>query len=101
MCKVLIALLELQTAALMLHKMVFWLSVKVVALHLDISTTKAYLFNEGGTGCTFLSRLACNILNVENMQGINLLPADLLTYLSVEADCHMKGWFQSGTLFLS
>ena len=45
MWKVYIALQELQAVALMLHKMAFWLSGKVAALHLHNSTTKAYLGN--------------------------------------------------------
>ena len=37
----------------MLHKMAFMLSGKVVALHLDNSTTKTYLCNQVGTASTF------------------------------------------------
>ena len=33
----------------MLHRMAFWVSVKVVALHLDKNTAKTYLCNQGGT----------------------------------------------------
>ena len=40
--------------AMMLHRMVFHLSGKVVALHLDNSTAKAYLCNQGGTVFPFL-----------------------------------------------
>ena len=40
-----IALQELQAVAIMLHRMAFCLSGKVVTLHLDNSTAKAYLFN--------------------------------------------------------
>ena len=47
-CKVSIALQEPKAVALMLHKMVFQLSGKVVALHLDYSTAKVYLCNPGG-----------------------------------------------------
>ena len=39
------ALRELQAIAMMLHRMVLLLSGKVVALHLDKSTAKAYLCN--------------------------------------------------------
>ena len=42
MCKVDIALSELQAVVLMLHKMTFQLSGKVVAIHLDNITAKAY-----------------------------------------------------------
>ena len=49
MCRAHIALQELQDIAMMLCRMAFCLSVKVVALHLDNSTAKAYLCNQGGT----------------------------------------------------
>ena len=52
-----IALQELQAIAMMLHRMAFCLCGKVVALHLDNSTTKAYLCNQEGTVSPFLSRL--------------------------------------------
>ena len=54
-----IALQELQAVAVMLRRMAFCLSGKVVALHLDNSTVKAYLCNQGSTVSPFLSRLAC------------------------------------------
>ena len=44
---------------MMLHRMAFHLSCKVVALHLDNSMAKAYLCKQGGTVSPFLSRLAC------------------------------------------
>ena len=40
-----IALQELQAVAIMFHRMAFHLSGKVVALHLDNSTAKAYVCN--------------------------------------------------------
>ena len=43
MCRAHIALQELQAVAMMLHRMAFHLSGKVVALHLDNSNAKAYL----------------------------------------------------------
>ena len=49
MCRAHIALQELQAIAMILHRMAFHLSGKVVALHLDNSTAKAYLCNQGGT----------------------------------------------------
>ena len=58
------ALLELQSVALMLGKLVFHLSNKVVTPPLDNRTAKIYLCNQGGTACLFLSRLACHILNL-------------------------------------
>ena len=59
-----ITLQELQAVAVMLCRMAFCLSGKVVALHLDNSTAKAYLSNQGGTVSPFLSRLACWILSL-------------------------------------
>ena len=53
MCRAHIALQELQAVAMMLHQMAFHLSGKVVALHLDNSTAKAYLCNQGGTVSPF------------------------------------------------
>ena len=59
MCRANIALQELQAIAMMLHRMAFCLSGKMVTLHLDNSTAKVYLCNQGGTVSPFLSRLAC------------------------------------------
>ena len=70
-----IAVQELQAVAVMLHRMAFCLSGKVVALHLDNSTAKAYLCNQGGTVSPFLSRLACGILSLTDKHGITLLPS--------------------------
>ena len=81
-----IALQELQAVAIMLHRMAFHLSGKVVALHLDNSTAKAYLCNQGGTVPPFLSRLACQILSLTDKHGITLLPAYIPTHLNVKAD---------------
>ena len=81
-----IALQEPQAVAVMLHRMAFHLSGKVVALHLDNSTAKAYLCNQGGTVSPFLSRLACQILSLTDNHGITLLPAYIPTHLNVEAD---------------
>ena len=49
MCRAHTALQELQAIAVMLHRMVFCLAGKVLALHLDNSTANAYLCNQGGT----------------------------------------------------
>ena len=51
-----IALQKLQAVTVMLHRMAFYLSGKVVALHLENSTAKAYLCNQGGTVSPFLSQ---------------------------------------------
>ena len=64
MCRSHIALQELQPIAMMLHRMAFCLSGKAVALHLDNSTAKAYVCNQGGTVFPFLSRLVCQILSL-------------------------------------
>ena len=87
-----IALQELQATAIMLHKMAFHLSGKVVALHLANSTAKAYLCNQGGTVSPFLSRLACQILSLTDKHGITLLPAYIPTHLNVEADYLSQDW---------
>ena len=71
---------------MMLHRMAFCLSGKVVALHLVNSAAKAYLCNQGGTVTPFLSRLACQILSMTNKHGITLIPAYIPTHPNVEAD---------------
>ena len=71
---------------MMLHRMAFCLSGKVVALHLDNGTAKAYLCNQGGTVAPFLSRLACQILSLTEKHGITLIPAYIPTHLNVKAD---------------
>ena len=86
LCRAHIALQELHAVAVMLHRMAFHLSGKVVALHLHNSTAKAYLCNQGGTASPFLSRLACQILSLTNKHGITLLQAYIPTHLNVEAD---------------
>ena len=65
-----------------------WPSItgKVVALHLDNSTAKVYLCNQGGTVSPFFSRLACQILSLTDKHGITFLPAYIPTHLNVEAD---------------
>ena len=55
LCRVHIALQELQAITIVLHSMAFCISGKVVALHLDNSIAKAYLCNQGGTVSPFLS----------------------------------------------
>ena len=92
MCRAHIALWELQANAMMLHRMAFHLSVKVVALHLDNSTVKAYLCNRGGTVSPFLSRLACWILSLTDKHGVTLIPAYIPTHLNVEANYLSWDW---------
>ena len=86
MCRAHIALQELQAIAMMLHRIAFCLSEKVVSLHLDNSSTKAYLCNQVGTVCPFLSRVACWILSVTDKYDFTLIPAYIPTYLNVEAN---------------
>ena len=92
LCRAHIALQELQTIAMMLHRMAFCLSGKVDALHLDISTAMAYLCNQGGMVSPFLSRLACQILSLTNKHGIILIPEYIPTHINVEADYLSKDW---------
>ena len=77
---------------MMLHRMVFCLFGKVVALHLDNSTAKAYLCNQGGTVSPFHSRLACQILSLTNKHGITLILAYIPTHLNAEADYLSQDW---------
>ena len=86
MCKAHIVLQELQAVAIMLCRMAFCLSGKVVSLHLDNSTTKAYLCNQGGTVSPFISKLDCQILSLTDKHGITLLPAYIPTHLNMEGD---------------
>ena len=92
MCRANIALQELQAVAMMLYRMAFCSSDKVVALHLDNSTAKAYLCNEGGTVFPILSRLSWQILSLTDKHGITLIPAYIPTHLSMEAD--YLSWYQ-------
>ena len=86
MCRAHIALQELQAIALMLCRMAFCLSGKVVALHLENSTATAYQCNQDGTVSTFLSRLACQILSLTDKHDITLIPAYISTHLNVEGN---------------
>ena len=74
-----------------LHKMAFHLTGKVVALHLDNSTAKAYLCNQGGTVYPFLSRLACQILSLTDKHSVILIPVYIPTILNVKADYLSQG----------
>ena len=86
MYKVHFALQELQAVVLMLHKIPFWLSVKVAALHLDNSIAKVYLCNQVGTVSLFLFTLTYCILNLANKHSIKIIPAYIHTHLNVEAN---------------
>ena len=76
---------------MMLCRVAFYLSGKVVALHSDNSTAKAYLCNQGGTVSPFLSRLACWILGLTDKHGITFIPAYIPTQLNEEADYLSQG----------
>ena len=82
MCRAHIALQELQTVAMVLHRLAFCLSGKVVVLHFDNSTAKAYLCNQDSTVSPFLSRLACQRLSLTAKHSITLIPAYILSHIS-------------------
>ena len=86
MCRVHIALQELQAIAMMLCRMAFCLSGKVVALHLDNSTANVFLCNQGGTVSPFLSRLAFQILSLADNHSITVIPVYIPTHLNMEAN---------------
>ena len=92
LCRAHIALQVLQTVAMMLHRMACCLSGKLVALHLDNSTAKAYLCNQQGTASPFLSRQACQIQSLTDKHGITLIPGYIPTHLNVEADYLSQDW---------
>ena len=87
-----IALQELQAIAMMLCRMAFCLSGKVVALHLENSTAKAYLCNQGSTVFPFHSRLASWILGLTNKHDTTLIPAYIPTHLNVKANYLSWDW---------
>ena len=71
---------------MMLCRMAFHSTGKMVALDLDNSTAKAYLYNQGGTKSQFLSMLACWILSLTDKHSIALISAYIPIHLNVEAD---------------
>ena len=75
-CRLHIAIQELQTVAPMLQRLAFQLSGKVAALQLANNTAKAYLCNRYGTVLLFLSRLAC-IYSYTSKCGSHLLQGKL------------------------
>ena len=81
---------------MMLCRLAFCLSGKVVALHLDNSTAKAYLCNQGGTVSPFLSRLACCILSLTDKHGITLLAVYIPTHLKCGGRLSVLGSGASG-----
>ena len=81
MCRAHIALQELWAIIMMLYRMAFHLSGKVVILHLDNSMEKAYLCNQGGTVSPFLSWVACQILSLTDSTVLLLFQHTLLPIL--------------------
>ena len=94
LCRVHITLQELHAVAIMLYRMAFYLSGKGVALHLDNSTAKADLCNQGGTVSPFLSRLACWILSLTDKH--TFLPTSMWRQII----CPGISCFWSGTFSL-
>ena len=83
---------ELHAITMMLHRMAFHLSGKVVALHLDSSTANTYLCNQGGTVSPFLSRLACQILSLTDKHSITLIPAYIPAHLNMKTNYLSQDW---------
>ena len=82
-----------------LHKLGFHLSDKNVALDLDNSTAKVYLYNQGGTA-SFKTSLTFWILAVKH--SITLTQNSTPTYLNVEADIFARGnYYQNSIFFLT
>ena len=81
--------------------MAFQLLGKLVALHLDNNTAKAYLFDQCGTLPPFLSSLACQILHLTNKHIITLIPYTFLPIAMWKpVICHADGYFVS-SIFLT
>ena len=83
MCRTCIALQEPQAVSMMWCRMTFQLSGKMLALHLDNITGKAYLCNQSGTMSPFLSRLACQVLSLTYKDNITLIPVYNCAHLSL------------------
>ena len=86
----------------MLCGIAFWLSGRVVALHMDNSTTKAYQCNQGGIVSPFLSRVACWILSLTTSKVLLLFQHTILPILMWRLIiCHGVSCFQSCIFFLT
>ena len=74
MCRVHIAIQELQAVSLMLCTMPYQLSGKVEGSCLLVRYWhyKSFFYNQSGTASLFLSILACHILNLSDKHGITL-----------------------------
>ena len=73
MCKVHITSQELQAAVLMLQRLTFQLSGKMVTLNVDNNTAKAFLCNQSDIVCSFFILAHC-ILNLVDKCGITHIP---------------------------
>ena len=84
-----IALQEFQPVAMMLGKIAFCVSGKLIALHSDNSTANAYLCNQGATVSHFLSRLDCQILSLTDKHSNTPISAYIPTHLSYLSKGHL------------
>ena len=83
---------ELQIVVLMLCRMAFHFTGKVVALHLNNSTAEAYLCNPRWYNISF--QTDWHILGLATKHGITLIQTYIPSY-NVKADYCGEGWFQS------
>ena len=87
MCKVPIALQELQVVVQMLCRMAFHLSGNVVALHLHSNTAKAIIMQQSiWYNIFFLFRLSYYILNLADKHDIAVIPAYIHIHVNVEGN---------------
>ena len=101
MCKVYIALQDIQAVAFKLHEISFQLSSKVVALHLGSSTAKAYSCDQGSTAPLLSCLTSLLHFASDGRHAITLIPAYIPSHLNVEAISFREGWFPSATCFLT
>ena len=85
MHKVHITLEELQAVALMLDRMAFSISSKVIALHWIIKLQK-HIYVIQVVQCLFLSRLGSYILNLADKHSITLIAVYIPNHLNVECN---------------
>ena len=60
-------------------------------MHLNNSTVKAYLCNQGSIVSHFISTLTCQILSLTDKYSITLILAYIPTHLNVEVDYLSQG----------
>ena len=85
-CRVQVAMQELQAITVRMCRLAFQLSGKVVALQLDNSTVKVFLCVQGDTVSLFLSRPNCHILILAAKHGITHISTYISTHLNMEAN---------------